>query len=137
MLLPLVASKHSCTLGPFTPGVGMCDPSRKMATMNSTNSSFLRRSGVRKALANAPSTCSSFGCRSGRLEGDQIRGSLTGQDDRPQASVFLGAFRIILPCHGRYVRQISVAVPPAAAIFSLADPEKPCAVTWTATEMSP
>src|SRR4051812_39272314 len=85
MPLSLVASKQDCTLGTLTPGVGIWDPSRNTATMNSTKSSFLRRSGVRKALANAPSTCASFGCRSGRVGGDQIRGSLTGQEDRPPA----------------------------------------------------
>src|SRR5690349_11641108 len=98
MPLSLVASKHDWTLGTLTPGVGIWDPSRKMATISSTNSSFLRRSGVRKALANAPSTCSSFGCRSGRVGRDQIRGSLTGQDDRSAPPFHHGDVGIILPC---------------------------------------
>src|ERR1044071_386000 len=104
MPLSLVASKHDWTFGTLTPGVGICDPSRKTATMNSTNSSFLRKSGVRKALANAPSTCSSFGCRSGRVGGDQIRGSLTGQDDRSAAPVDYRTVGIILPCGDKVVR---------------------------------
>src|SRR3954452_695322 len=60
MPLFFVWLKHSCTLAVWTPGVGIWQPRRKTATMSSTNSSFLRRSGVRNALANAPSTCSSF-----------------------------------------------------------------------------
>src|SRR5436190_16163512 len=98
MPLSLVAWKQDWTLATLTPGVGIWQPSRKTATMSSTNRSFLRRSGVRKALANAPSTCSSFRCRLARVGRDQIRGSLTGQDDRPPPPVHREAVAIILPC---------------------------------------
>src|SRR3954452_9496624 len=62
----LVWSKQACTLATLTPGVGICAPSRKITTTSRTNSSFFRRSGVRNALANAPSTVltpSSFSSR--------------------------------------------------------------------------
>lgn len=39
--------------------------------------------------------------------------------------------------HMKIATYSSSAVPPAAAIFSLAEPEKACTFTWTATEMSP
>ncbi len=52
--------RQVCTFATLTPGAGTCDPSRKIAMMNSTNSNLRRRSGVRKALANALSTRSSF-----------------------------------------------------------------------------
>ena len=46
------------TIRRLTPvdGNGAPDPSRKIVMISRTNSSFLRRSGVRNALAKAPST---------------------------------------------------------------------------------
>src|SRR6266849_9575325 len=51
VLLPEVAAKFRQALTFFydTPGVGSDEPSRNIAMMKSVNSSFLRRSGVRKA----------------------------------------------------------------------------------------
>jgi hypothetical protein len=37
----------------------------------------------------------------------------------------------------RTLPQITVVVPPAASIFSLAEDENASTLTWTATEMSP
>src|SRR3954451_20165502 len=51
--------RHVWTWATLTPGAGTWDPSRKIATIIRTNSSLRRRSGVRKALAKAPSTRSS------------------------------------------------------------------------------
>src|SRR5262245_39146917 len=59
-------SMHSWTLGTLTPGAGVIDPSRNTTRMNSTNSSFRRRSGVLNALTKAPSTRSSHLSRSHR-----------------------------------------------------------------------
>src|SRR5262245_408988 len=50
---------QSWTFGTLTPGAGVIEPSRNTMMMNSTNSSFRRRSGVLNALTKAPSTRSS------------------------------------------------------------------------------
>ena len=133
--------------------------------MNRTNSSFLRRSGVRNALAKAPSTASSLlglatawtdrdaarpeltpSERDMRLSHDVCKaaGSLTGAaqsrtEDGARTSRRRGhrraAARPDRAVRGR--AQTTVARPPAASIFSLAEAENAWALTWTATERSP
>ena len=53
--LELTVLKQAETAFSEIPGVGRVAPSRNTAMMNSVNSSFLRRSGVRKARRNAVS----------------------------------------------------------------------------------
>ncbi len=71
-------AKHACTLDTFTPGAGICEPSLKIARINRTNRSLRRRSGVRNALAKAPSTWSSFYTCGISLGCKRDPGSLTG-----------------------------------------------------------
>ncbi len=53
-------AKQACTFETCTPGAGTWEPSLKMAMISRTNNNLRRRSGVRNALAKAPSTWSSF-----------------------------------------------------------------------------
>ena len=106
-----------------------CEPSRKIAMINRTNSSLRRRSGVRKALANALARASSFcaarpvasGRRttpvedSGKPNRQPVADSWRGATDRPPRASRLVMHRF------RLEPQTTVAVPPAASIFSLAE----------------
>src|SRR5690348_11823667 len=134
--MPLLPAclKQACTLATWTPGVGTCEPSRKTATISSTNSSFLRRSGVRKALANAPSN-------SGPLLVDQaldVRdGAVRGVFRRPRRGSLTYRCSPDVRSTGEDPRHSCVVEPPAAAILAAALSENLCALTWTATEISP
>ena len=85
-------SRQAWTLATLTPGAGIWEPSRKIAMINRTNSSLRRRSGVRKAFANALSTRSSFSKRdSGPCDSlARTRGSLTGASCAPECAIGRG-----------------------------------------------
>jgi hypothetical protein len=60
------------------------------------------------------------------------------EPDRPgSVEAYLGDRRGVRGAEPPLVGQTTVVVPPAASIFSFAEPENACALTWTATEMSP
>src|SRR5665647_1145935 len=119
---------HWRTFGYETPGVGMADPSRKMAIIAMVKSSLRRRSGVRKARTNAlntyppappmaasrDATTVSLGTRPAM---NTIVSTLTvgaGRAERDR-----GAISPAIP----FMRQFSPMEPPAAPILSLADAE--------------
>src|SRR5690349_18706804 len=92
----LAASKQACTLATWTPGAGICEPSRNTATMSSTNNSFLRRSGVRNALANAPSNVLLFRC----LQCPAAPRANPWKPNRAEGASPLRGERCPLPCPG-------------------------------------
>ena len=146
------------------PGVGRAKPSRNTAMMNSVNSSFRRRSGVRNAWVNAVSM------RSPLVEGStssaaprRRRTSAVVQARLPRRSLArsqlsdshataavgwpAGGAAALAPAACRVHLTVgncatgaahsSVTVPPAAVIFSLAVAENACAVTRSPLTASP
>src|SRR3954465_5401801 len=106
---------HDWTLPTSTPGAGIWEPARKTTMIIRTNSSLRRRSGVRKAFANAVSTRVLYSCSARVPSLSEHHGSLTQQ------------------VHSTFMAngQATVVVPPAASIFSLAEAENAWAVTET------
>src|SRR6185312_13095175 len=102
----------------FVFGVGMDAPSRYRTSMASVNSSFLRRSGVRNADANALSTDPPAG---GVVDPVILTAG-------PPESTSDGPAQANSPALRRRKCQISVTEPPAASIFSLAASENLFAV---------